>query len=155
MTRQTATLSAVSLMATVLTIGPATAAEFANKEEAVTMVKRAVVFIKEQGETKAYAEFSRKGGQFHDRDLYITVLGLDGKVLAHGQRADFIGQNLIDAKDPDGKLFIKERSDLAAENTSFWQRYKFMNPATQKVEAKDMYCERLGETNVCGGVYGS
>lgn len=29
-----------------------------------------------------------------------------------------------------------------------------MNPATQKVEAKEMYCERLSETNVCGGVYG-
>jgi hypothetical protein len=31
----------------------------------------------------------------------------------------------------------------------------FSNPLTQKVEAKDMYCERLGETNVCGGVYGA
>ena len=119
------------------------------------MVKKAVVFIREQGEPTAYAEFSRKGGQFHDRDLYITVLSLDGKVLAHGQRADFVGQNLIDAKDPDGKLFIKERSDLALKHVSFWQQYKFSNPTTQKVEAKDMYCERLGETNVCGGVYGS
>ncbi|APT32985.1 motility and Chemotaxis [Methylobacterium phyllosphaerae] len=155
MTRQTATLWASGLMALVLTIGPATAAEFATKEEAVAMVKKAVVFIKEQGDATAYAEFSQKGGQFHDRDLYITVLGLDGRVLAHGQRADFIGQNLIDAKDPDGKLFIKERSDLALHNASFWQRYKFMNPATQKVEVKDMYCERLGETNVCGGVYGT
>lgn len=147
-------LSSVGLMAIVLTAGFAAAAEFATKDEAVTMVNKAVVFIKEQGEAKAYAEFSRKGGRFHNRDLYITVLGLDGRVLAHGQRADFIGKNLIDAKDPDGKLFIKERSDLALHNASFWQKYKFMNPTTQKVEAKDMYCERLGETNVCGGVYG-
>ena len=153
MIRET-TLWAGCLMATVLTVGPVAAAEFATKEEAVAMVKRAVAFIKEQGEAKAYAEFSRKGGLFHDRDLYITVLGLDGKVLAHGQRADFVGQNLIDAKDPDGKLFIKERSDLALKQLSFWQRYKFSNPVTQKVESKDMYCERLGETNVCGGVYG-
>jgi cytochrome c len=145
----------ISSLAGALVAGAAAAADFATKDEAVAMVKRAVVFIKDQGEAKAYAEFSRKGGQFHDRDLYITVLGLDGTVLAHGQRADFIGQNLIDAKDPDGKLFIKERGDLALKNTSFWQRYKFMNPATQKVEVKDMFCERLGETNVCGGVYGS
>ena len=155
MARETTTLSATGLMAMVFTAGFAAAADFATKDEAVEMVKKAVVFIKEQGEAKAYAEFSHKGGQFHDRDLYITVLGLDGKVLAHGQRDDFIGKNLIDAKDPDGKLFIKERSDLAASNPSFWQKYKFMNPATQKIEAKDMYCERLGETNVCGGVYGS
>src|SRR5258705_8851044 len=27
-----------------------------------------------------------------------------------------------------------------------------MNPATRKVEPKQMYCERLNETIVCGGV---
>jgi hypothetical protein len=34
-----------------------------------------------------------------------------------------------------------------------WQNYKFMNPATKKVEPKQMYCERLNETMVCGRVY--
>ena len=29
---------------------------------------------------------------------------------------------------------------------SFWQTYKFMNPVTQKIEPKDMYCERLDQT---------
>lgn len=129
------------------------AAQFATKNEAVAMVKKAVVYIKEQGEEKAYAEFSKKGGLFHDRDLYITVLGLDGRVLAHGQRDDLIGQGLIEAKDPDGKTFIRERSELALKQPSFWQNYKFMNPSTNKIESKDMYCERLNETNVCGGVY--
>jgi len=28
-----------------------------------------------------------------------------------------------------------------------------MNPATKKVEPKEMYCEVLNETAVCGGVY--
>ena len=32
-----------------------------------------------------------------------------------------------------------------------WQNYNFMNPATRKVEPKQMYCERLNETMVCGG----
>jgi len=117
------------------------------------MVKRAVVFIKDQGPNKAYAEITNKGGQFHDRDLYITVLDLDGKVLAHGQREDLIGKDLIDARDPDGKPFVKERVELARQQPSFWQNYKFMNPATKKTEPKEMYCERLNETMICGGVY--
>jgi len=45
------------------------------------------------------------------------------------------------------------RVELAREQPSFWQNYKFMNPATKKVEPKQMYCERLNETMVCGGVY--
>ena len=60
-----------------------------------------------------HAEISNKAGQFHDRDLYITVLNLDGKALAHGQKEELIGKGLIDAKDPDGKLFVKERIELA------------------------------------------
>lgn len=141
------------LLCAALAGGSAAAADFASKDEAVAMVKKAVAFIGEQGEDRAYAEFSRKGGRFHDRDLYITVLGIDGMVLAHGQREDLIGTGLIDAKDPDGKLFVKERSELALKQPSFWQTYKFMNPTSRKVEAKEMYCERLKETAVCGGVY--
>jgi Single Cache domain 2 len=74
------------------------------------------------------------GGSFHDRDLYIAVIDLDAKILAHGQRQDLIGKDLIDIKDPDGKLFMKERVELARNNSSFWQNYKFMNPTTKQVD---------------------
>jgi signal transduction histidine kinase len=150
--RPSTLLFAASLIGA-LAFGPAAAAEFATKEEAVAMVKKAVALINEQGPEKAYAEFTTKGSRFHDRDLYITVFDLDGKLLAHGQREDLIGKVLIEVKDPDGKLFVKERVELARQHTSFWQNYKFMNPATKKVEPKEMYCERLRETAVCGGVY--
>ena len=152
MTRRSTLLSAASLIIG-LACGPVAAAEFATKEEAVAMVKKAVTLIKEQGQEKAYAEFTNKGGRFHDRDLYITVLDFDGKVLAHGQREDLIGRVVIDLKDPDGKLFMRERFELARQHPSFWQNYKFMNPASKKVEPKEMYCERLDKTVVCGGVY--
>src|SRR2546421_2599196 len=128
MTLRTLTLLSVASLIVAVTGRPATAAEFASKDEAISMVKKAVAFIKEQGPDKAYAEFSTKAGRFHDRDLYITVLDLDGKVLAHGQREDLIGKVLIELKDPDGKLFVKERVALAREQPSFWQNYKFMNP---------------------------
>jgi len=153
--RTTSTLLLATTLIAPFTCGPGAASEWATKEEAIVMVKRAVVFIRDQGPDKAYAEFTNKAGRFHDRDLYITVLDLDGKVLAHGQRDDLIGKGLIEAKDPDGKLFIKERVELARQQPSFWQNYKFMNPVTKKIEPKEMYCERLNETMVCGGVYSS
>jgi len=133
--------------------GFASAATGATKDEAVAMVKKAVAFIKTEGPDKAYPAISSPSVQFVDRDLYIVVYGLDGVVLAHGANADRIGTNQIDDKDPDGKAFVKERVELAATHPSFWQTYKFMNPVTQKVEPKEMYCERLDQTVVCGGVY--
>jgi hypothetical protein len=59
----------------------------------------------------------------------------------------------LDATDVDGKPFVKERVDLARSKGTFWQDYKFVNPVTKKVEPKRMYCEKVGETAVCGGVY--
>ena len=74
-------------------------------------------------------------------------------MLAHGQNAKQVGKELIDMKDPDGKLFVKERVELARSKGKFWQDYKFTDPVTKKVLPKQMYCERLDETAVCAGVY--
>jgi cytochrome c len=133
--------------------GAATAGESANKDEAAAMVKKAVSFIKEQGVEKGYAEISNKAGRFIDRDLYIVVYQLDGKVLAHGANEKFIGKDMSEAQDVDGKLYVKERIEMANKQPTFWQDYKFVNPVSKKVEPKQMYCERLENTAVCGGVY--
>ena len=125
----------------------------ASKDDAVAMVKKAVSAIKTEGAGKAYPEISNPTGAFVDRDLYVVVYGLDGMVLAHGANAGRVGTNQIADKDPDGKAFVQERVDLAATHPSFWQSYKFMNPVTHKVEPKQMYCERLEQTVVCGGIY--
>jgi cytochrome c len=127
----------------------------ATKAEAVAMVEKAVAYIKAQGADKAYAEIDNRSGQFVDRDLYIVVYGLDGMVLAHGADKARVGTNQIGDTDPDGKAFVKERVDLAQQQPTFWQTYKYMNPMTKTVEPKQMYCQRLDRTVVCGGVYGS
>ena len=128
-------------------------AEFATKEEALAMVKKGVAFIKKEGKEKGYAEITNKQGQFTDRDLYLVVYGLDGVVRAHGANDKMIGKNLIDLKDIDGKEFVKERVEMAKAKGTFWQDYKFTNPVTKKIEPKSMYCERLEDAAVCGGIY--
>ena len=145
----------MSAFAATLAVGTAMAADGAGKDEAVAMVKKAVTFIKEQGGDKAYPELSNKAGKFVDRDLYVVVYRLDGTVLAHGSNEKFVGKDLSDAQDVDGKLYVKERVELAGKQASFWQDYKFVNPVSKKVEPKQMYCERLENTAVCAGIYKS
>ena len=145
--------SLISIAATFVFVGAA-AADGANKDDAVAMVKKAVAFIKEDPE-KAYAAFTSKDAKFIDRDLYVVVYQLDGKVLAHGANEKFIGKDMSDAQDVDGKLYVKERIDMAQKQASFWQDYKFVNPVSKKVEPKQMYCEKLNNTAVCAGIYKS
>ena len=99
-------LQFVAAAALLAGVNVATAAEFGTKDEAVAMVKKAVVFIKDQGVDKAYSEISNKSGSFIDRDLYVVVYGLDGKVLAHGANSKLIGKDMLDAQDVDGKPYV-------------------------------------------------
>lgn len=141
------------IMLGVLASGVARADANVTPKEAEAMVKKGVAFIKTNGKDKGYAEITAKQGQFKDRDLYLVVYGFDGKVWAHGANEKMVGKVLIDLKDVDGKEFVKERVELGKAKASFWQDYKFTNPVSKKVEPKTMYCERLEESVVCGGIY--
>lgn len=130
------------------------AAANASKDEAVAMVKKGITFIKANGVDKGYAAITGKDKQFVKDDLYLVVYGLDGKCLAHGANEKQVGKDLIELTDIDGKYFVKERVALVkSKPAGVWQEYKFTNPVSKKIEPKVMYCEKLGETAVCGGVY--
>jgi cytochrome c len=146
----TATLTAGLLLATAA--AHASDAK-ATKAEAQAAVKSGVAFVKANGRDKAYAEISNKEGAFVKGDLYLVVYGMDGTVRAHGANTKMVGKNLIELKDIDGKPYVKERMELAQSKGSFWQDYKFTNPVTKKIEPKEMYCEKLEDSVVCGGVY--
>lgn len=148
-------LNAVLLAAAAALIStPVLASSGASKDEAVAMVKKGIAFIKTNGADKGYAAFTAKDPQFVDRDLYLVVYGLDGKVLAHGANPKQVGRDLLEMTDIDGKFFVKERVAMVkAKPAGAWQEYKFTNPVSKKIEPKVMYCEKLNETAVCGGVY--
>jgi signal transduction histidine kinase len=123
-------------------------------KEATAMVQNAIAHIKKVGRDKAFADFDNPKGGFVDRDLYIVVYDLKGKVLAHGANAKMIGKDLIDLRDVDGKHFVKERVELMAKpDAKAWQDYKFMNPTTSQIEPKSMYLQRFEDVIVGCGIY--
>lgn len=132
---------------------PALAEEFATAKEAEAMVGKAIGHIKKNGKEKAYADFTDKKPGWVDRDLYVVVYDLNGKVLAHGQNSKQVGKDLIGMQDADGKEFVKERVELTKSKGKFWQDYKFTDPLTKKILPKSMYCEKLEDTAVCSGIY--
>ncbi len=129
------------------------AAEKGTKPEAEAMVKKAVAFLKANGQAKAFAEFSNPKGQFVDRDLYVFVYDLNGKCVAHGANQKMIGIDLLPMKDPDGKEYVKERVEIAKTRGKGWQDYKFPNPISKKIEQKTAYIERVDDLIVGCGVY--
>ena len=136
-------------MATAFTVS---AEERVTAKEAEAMVKKGVAHIKANPRDKAMADITDKKGKFVDRELYLTVYKMDGTALAHGANEKFVGKNMIELRDADGKEHIRERLEMVKTKSSFWQDFKFLNPVNKKMEPKQMYCERADELVVCGGI---
>ena len=129
------------------------AADRATAAEAVALVKKAVASIKENGKEKAFAEFNNPNGRFTDRELYILVQDLNGKMLAHGANPRLIGKNMIEARDVDGKYFVKEAIDLTVSKGKGWVDFKMVNPVTSDLEHKSGYFEKVEDLMVGSGIY--
>lgn len=150
----------LALAAMLLGMGFAAGAQDKSKgtdKEAIAMVDKAVAHIKKVGREKAFADFNNKNGAFTDRDLYVVVYDIKGKVLSHGANEKMIGKDVIDLRDVDGKYFVKERVEMMSKgpNAKGWQDYKFMNPQTKTIEPKQMYLHRYEDMIVGCGVYKS
>jgi len=151
---KTIAAAAALVIGTMLGTSLATAAEQrVTPKEAEAMVKKGVMSIKAGPRDKVLAEMTDKTGPWVDRELYLTVYKMDGTALAHGANAKFVGKNMIELRDANGKEHIKERLELVKTKNTFWQDFTFLNPLNKKIEPKQMYCEKAQELVVCGGIY--
>ncbi len=131
------------------------AAQNVTPAETEALVKEAIAFAKTNGKDAAFKEITKVGGRFHKHggELYVFVYDLDGKVLAHGQGAAKVGVNQINAKDPEGREFIKERVTLAKGKGKGWHDYIYMNPKDNKKEPKTSYIEVWEHLIFGAGIY--
>ena len=127
------------LCAAQFSAGPASAADYATKDEAVALVKQAIARSAEVGMDKAKAEFMDHGGKFVDRDLYLIVIDKDGIRVVHGQNPKLVGKTYFDAVDVNGKEYGKEVQQIAAGPGKGWFSFAFKDPITGKVLPKENY----------------
>lgn len=125
-----------------------------NADEAKALVEKAAAYIKANGQEKAFAAINDKNNKdFHDRDLYVFVRGMDGNTVAHGANTGMIGHTGLDLKDADGKLYNKEMIDLAKSKGSGWVDYRWVNPVDKKIEQKSSFVEKVDDVVVGAGFY--
>ncbi len=126
----------------------------ATTKEAEAMVHKAVAYVAKEGKEKALAAFNDPKGPFTYLDLYVFVLDLDGKVLAHGRNQKFVGNNYVNTKDSAGNYHFSRRAlELARTDGKGWFEYRIENPQSGKVESKVAYVERAGDLIISCGVF--
>lgn len=127
-------------------------AERGTKDEAVTLVKAAAAFLKANGRDAAWREFNKPKGKFVNKDLYIFVIDVNGKNMAHGANTKLIGKNLLGIKDVDGKPVIQEMLDIAKEKGKGWIDYKWPDPVAEAINLKSTYFEKVDDVVIACGI---
>lgn len=107
--------------------------EFTSKQ----LVRTAVAYFDQNGRESTFALISNPNGPFVKGDIYMFAYDFNGQVVAHGQNAALVGQNLIDLQDSRGKYLIKELIEVAKTKGKGWVEYYWRN------EFKRSYVEKV------------
>ena len=98
-------------------------------ETMALLVKSAVGFLQASTEDQLFKDIVDRKGEFIRGDLFVFVCDLDGYCYAWGSDYQLIWKNILDWKDDDGKLFIKNMIDESHQGPDHYM-YKF-NKATR------------------------
>lgn len=133
-------------------LGQGRAMASGTADDAVAMVRKAVVYLKKNGKDKAYAEFNNPKGQFREGDLYIVVFDMNGLGLAH-INPRLVGKLTGDIRDVDGKSIFLAQRKIAMEQGAGWVDYKWPNPVSGRIENKSTYLEKVDDIIIMCGIY--
>jgi beta-lactamase class A len=135
--------------------GAAVAADHPTKDEATAFVKKAIAHYKAVGRARAFSDISApEGNKFVDGELYVAVTEIStGIAIANSTNQRFLGKVVIDMKDVDGKLYVKEQLDAGKAGKASWVDYRFPNPVTKQLGSKTTYCEPYDGFIFCTGIY--
>ncbi|SFU63633.1 cache domain-containing protein [Pseudoduganella namucuonensis] len=129
------------------------AAEHGTREEALALIDKTAAHLIDEGPEKTFFEVSNPKGRFTYRDLYIAIYDLHGKVMAHGALPRLVGVNIYDYRDDDDKYYIREILDRAAKGQQGPVDYKWIHPATRRMQVKSAYFRQVGLYVISAGTY--
>ena len=132
--------------------GHALAQEKGTKDEAKALAEQAAAHVKKVGPDQAFKDFTTDKANWNKKDMYVFALDMKGLTVAHGANDKLVGKSMMELKDQNGKLFIKEMAEIAKTKGSGWVEYDWAHPQTKKVEGKVTYALKLSNFDGYVGV---
>lgn len=134
------------LVAAALALGMATSSDAQSakptQEEVKALTLDAATLLAAEGLEKARAIF-HQDGKFKYGEVYVNVIDLNGVWLVYPPRPAGEGQSVINVKDADGKMIVQEILKTAKESGEGWVDYRWLNPASNRIEPKISYVKQV------------
>jgi len=109
-----------------------------EREFVVDMVNAAAREIETMGES-AFALFRDHTGPYLAKDAYVVVFSMEGIDLVNPAFPDLEGRDVMNLKDVDGKLLVKEMFTVANEKGAGWVDYMWPKPGKNVSTLKSAY----------------
>lgn len=108
-----------------------------NETNVRTLVKRAVSYMRTHGAKQSFFEFSQPRGPFAFGGITLFVYDMKGNIVADMSNPAFIGQNLINSVDADGRYVTRIIIQQADRYRNGWISFNLKNAYTM------MYVEKI------------
>src|SRR6266850_6657184 len=123
----------------------------------VALVDKAAALTESKGKN-AFPEFKKKGSEWLKGETYIFIADMSGTILMHPANPELETKSIIDLKDANGKVFMREFIETAKTKGSGWVDYMWPKPGEKNPSKKLSYVKRTkmpdGETVLVGaGIY--
>ncbi|MBT0569831.1 cache domain-containing protein [Curvibacter sp. CHRR-16] len=121
------------------------------RKDAQEQTLAALAHIKKVGPDQAFKDFNTEA-QWKNKGLNVNVVEFTGLVRASSLNDKLVGKNTLEAKDPNGKEFVKEFIKMSEKTDGGWVDYMFINPETKKLEERSMYVRKIPSFNGFVGI---
>ncbi len=112
-----------------------------EKEFVTAMVEDAVAQIEKEGKT-SFEKFYDPASPFLVKDTYIFVLDTNGVELVNPAFRNLEGRNLMDLKDTEGKLLVREMFKSVEKDSAGWVNYMWPKPGDNLSTQKTTYVKK-------------
>jgi signal transduction histidine kinase len=133
---------------------PAWADDKPTPEQAKAITLKAAALISAEGIEAAKLKF-HADGEFKTGEIYVNVIDLNGTWLIYPLNPKNEGKSVLNVKDADGKLLVREIIRTAQDQGEGWVEYRWLNPVSNKIEPKMSFVKMIADKNVIAyvGIY--
>lgn len=103
---------------------------------------RAATLLQEEGVETARQNF-HADGPFRFGEIYVNVIDLNGAWVIYPPAPRNEGKSVLNVVDSDGKLLVREIIRVAETQGEGWVEYRWLNPASNRIEPKLTFVKRI------------
>jgi len=132
----------ICLVVAAIVMGVSYAAYAGAEEDAKALAQREAVFIKQNGRDAGIAEIMKPNGEFKKDDLFLTLIDLEGVVVANAAVPQLVGANIKEMKD------VRQSIEIAKTKGGGWLEYSFTDQNAEKIAPRKAWVQKVEGTDL-------